>query len=565
MRPAGWDLPRGGGPRGAGAVVPANRHRTMLASTAAVAARALDHSWSLADAITWSLVVGGLIALGFIIWSYAKGLRRSPRDLWLLFAYKMVEYGAYMAMNMTVVLWLTADCGLGDVAAGSYIAAWSLCLSVMGMLAGALVDTLGIRRTMILSVLFLIVGRIGFSFLTNPYLVFVGAFLPQGIGFAIVAPLISVAIKRYTTKEGAALGFGLFYVVMNIAYAGGGYFFDWAREFFAARDATGKIVDENAGTTLLGIHFSTYQMIFLCGLAATCVSLVLTWFVRDGVEMTEEGVTIKPPQDRGSGLAAVRRTMVDTWRMIRGTVTERFFLIYCGLLSLTLFVRFVFFHFHYTFPKYGIRVLGEGARIGSLYAVLNPVLIAFLVPLVAAWTRKTSSYRMMIWGSAVSALSCFIAALPGAWFAGLTDTVLGELVFIKWLGMAPDMAALAAAPPVAEYWPLIFCITVFTIGEAIWSPRLMQFTAEIAPKGKEGTYIALSILPFFVAKLFVGPLSGWLLQTYTPLDEAGRALAFYPEHHMVWVWVGGMAVLSPLGLLVLRSWFLRFAAHQDPQ
>lgn len=517
-----------------------------------------------ANAITTTLLIGAALALVAIIWNYAKGLRDSPRDMWLLFGYKFVEYSAYAAMNMSVSLWLSKDCRLGDIAAGSFISAWSICLSVMGMFAGALVDAIGIRKTMIISVVFLIFSRLVFAFVTHPLWVFVFGFMPLAVGFAIVAPVISVAIKRYTTKEGSALGFGLFYVVMNIGYAVGGLFFDWIRGALGSKDDAGKVLDENAGMFLLGHHFSTYQMIFLVGLAATAVSLVITWFIRDGVEMTDEGeVVIRPPERAGSAIDAVIKGAADTGRLLWTTVKERFFWVFMGLLTMTLFVRFVFFHFHYTFPKYGIRVLGEGAKIGTIYGVLNPVLIVFLVPLVAMFTKKTSSYKMMIWGSAVSSLSCFIAVLPPEWFAGLTHTVLGELVFLNALGMAKDMNALMAAPPVPEYWSLIIFISVFTIGEAIWSPRLMQFTAEVAPKGKEGTYIALSVLPFFVAKFFVGPMSGMLLNAYTPVDAAGKALADYPHHHMVWVWIGGMAVLSPIGLLVFRNWFLKNTAHHD--
>ena len=85
----------------------------------------------------------------------------------------------------------------------------------------------------------------------------------------------------------------------------------------------------------------------------------------------------------------------------------------------------------------------------------------------------------------------------------------------------------------------------------------MQFTAEIAPKGKEGTYIALSILPSFVAKLFVGLMTGWLLNTYTPLDAAGNALSGYPDHYFVWVWIGAVAIITPISLAVLGEWFKR--------
>lgn len=513
---------------------------------------------TLANVIMYSLLVGAGLALIIIIWDYAKGLRHSPRDMWLLFAYKILEYAAYAATNMTLILWLSKDCGLSDIKAGLWISGWSIILSVMGMLAGSLVDTLGLRKTQLFSVFCIIFSRIMFSFLTDPVLVFIFAFIPLGIGFAIVGPLISVAIKRFTTKEGAALGFGLFYVLMNIGYAIGGVFFDWIRGYYAIRDAAGKVIDENAGTLLLGHHFSTYQMVFVFGFAATCLSLLIALFIRDGVEMKPDGsLVINPPKPAGSWLKTIEKTAVDTGALIVKTATHRFFWVFMGMLTITLFVRFVFFHFHYTFPKYGVRVLGEGAKIGSIFGVLNPVLIVFLVPLVASLTKKVSSYKMMIIGATISSLACFIAVIPTSSLTGLTNSVLGELVFVKWLGLAPDMATLALAPPTPAYWPLIIMIVVFTFGEAVWSPRLMQFTAEIAPKGQEGTYIALAVLPFFVAKFAVGPMSGWLVKTYTPLDAAGKALAHYPHHQVVWLWIGGMAVLTPIGLLLFRHWFIK--------
>lgn len=515
---------------------------------------------SLVNIIMYTLILGGATALGTTIWTYAKGLKQSPRDLWLLFVYKIIEYAAYAAMNMALILWLSKDCGLGDVAAGSYISAWSMLLSVMNMLAGALLDTLGIRKTMIISVVFLLISRLFMSFVTGPIIIFFLGFIPLTIGFAIVGPLVSVAIKRYTTKETASLGFGLFYVLMNLGYAIGGSFFDWIRDFYALKDASGKILDENAGTIIFGIHFSTYQMIFIYGFVATIISFFMNFLFRDGIEMSPEGVVtitpIKKNENHTSSLDTLRYTAAETWRTIRAVVSEKYFGTFIGILALTVPVRTVFFHFHYTFPKYGIRVLGEGAKIGSIYGVLNPVLIVILVPLVASFTKKVSSYKMMIYGSAVSALSCFIALIPGQVFAPLTNTVWGELIFIKWLGLAPNMAALQANPPTPIYWTLIILILVFTVGEAIWSPRLMQFTAEIAPKGKEGSYIALSVLPWFFSKFFVGPMSGMLLSAYIPTDAVtNKALPYYPQHWMVWVWIGGGAVLTPIGLFVLRNWF----------
>jgi len=521
-----------------------------------------------ASILAVALLVAGVVAAGVIVWKYVKDLHESPRDMWILFGYMVIQYIAYAAMNPVLTLWLSADCGLTDQWAGNVIMIWSILLSCIGMVAGALVDTIGVRKVMFLSVVFLFIARLAMSFITNPWIVFALGFIPFALGFALVSPVISVSIKRYTTKEGAALGFGLFYVIMNAAYAVGGWLIDFVRDKFALKDETGKIINENAGTTLAGIHFSSYQILFLIAVGMTIVGALVIMFIRDGIEVVEETdesgkttskIVKKPVEQHGSGLQAVQGAAVSMGKKIGGAVKENYFWIFIGILTITLFVRFVFFHLHYTFPKYGIRVLGEGAKIGSIYGVLNPVLIIYLTPLVAAFTRKTKSYKMLVIGSLVSAASCFIAVLPGKMFAGLTDTVFGEIIFIKWLGIAENMEGLKLFfeqnPMSLQYWSLIIFFICFTIGEAIWSPRLMQFTAEIAPKGKEGTYISLSVLPFFFAKFFVAPLSGWLVSSYVPLDEAGKIASSYPNHHMVWVIIGGMALITPLGLLILRPFF----------
>ena len=151
-------------------------------------------------------------------------------------------------------------------------------------------------------------------------------------------------------------------------------------------------------------------MIFVFGLGATLISLIMAFFFRDGIEMTQEGeVVINPPKHEGSGLQAIKKASRETWTTIRSVVSEKYFWVFISMLALTVPVRTVFFHFHYTFPKYGIRVLGEGAKIGSIYGVLNPVLIVILVPIVAYFTKKVSSYKMMIWGAAISSLSCLLS------------------------------------------------------------------------------------------------------------------------------------------------------------
>ncbi len=86
-----------------------------------------------------------------------------------------------------------------------------------------------------------------------------------------------------------------------------------------------------------------------------------------------------------------------------------------------------------------------------------------------------------------------------------------------------------------------------SIGEAFYSPQLYEYAAVIAPKGQEASYMAMSYLPMFVAKLTVGILSGVLLSIFCP--KVG------PRHsEMLWVVIGILTLVAPVGLLACRRY-----------
>jgi len=504
------------------------------------------------DIALW--ICGGALVLAFIylIYSYVQGLKGSPRELYILFITKVIEYTAYGAMNLSFILFLSADCKLGDISAGTYIGIWSMALTLTMIFVGAVVDAIGIKKTLLVGTVFLLFSRIFMPFITNLALVTMLGFLPMAVGIAIMGPVLSVGIKRYTTKANVAMGFALFYTLMNVGWALGAALFDEIRGFFGEYEiyqlpVTGGI--------------STYQIIFLAGFLLTIPTLFLVLVMRDRVRMTEDkGVVIDPPEkgEESHGmiqsiLSTMKKAGIDTGKILYKVVREKTFWYFIFMLGLLVFVRLVFYHFHYTFPKYGIRVLGEGVKIGNIFGVLNPVMIVFLVPLFGALTKKVSSYKMMMIGTTVSAFSVFLATLPDDFFQFLMGTWVQELIMERWLNV-----------PILQQHPyfltLVFFIAIFTVGEALWSPRLMQFTAEIAPKGKEGSYIALSYLPYFASKLLVGPMSGWLVATYTSetvLNYKGSGVSSFPGHFWVWIWIGGMAIISPIGLVIFHKLFTR--------
>jgi MFS family permease len=170
---------------------------------------------------------------------------------------------------------------------------------------------------------------------------------------------------------------------------------------------------------------------------------------------------------------------------------------------------------------------------------VNQVLILVLVPLVGALVQRVSAYKMVTWGSAVSAASVFIMALPPQWFHLLANGPVGDWIGHRWLGVQGEVNP--------YYVMILLFVVVLSLGEAFWSPRLYEYTAAIAPQGQEASYMSLSYLPFFVAKFFVGMFSGLLLVRYCP--EQG------PRHsQMLWLILALTTTITPIGLLLLRPY-----------
>jgi predicted MFS family arabinose efflux permease len=164
---------------------------------------------------------------------------------------------------------------------------------------------------------------------------------------------------------------------------------------------------------------------------------------------------------------------------------------------------------HFTWPKYVTRVEGDSFPVGTIWS-LNSLGILVLAPLATLLTRRLPIYPVLLLGATISAASPFLLCL-------------GSGIRIQ-----------------------VAMIAVLTVGEALWSPRLYEYNVAIAPRGQEATYVGLAKLPFFLAKLLVTPMSGWLLATYCPA-EGPRDPA------MLWAIVGVSTIAGPIGMWLLRG------------
>lgn len=475
----------------------------------------------------------------------------APRELWIVYAAYIMENLAYKVGAASVLsLWLSSDLGYSDMSAGGMIATWSAIMTLITVLVGSLTDALGIRRTFLLGFAICLVSRVVMALSVNRWIALPFGLYPQAIGIALMIPVMAAACKQYTNAAQRSVAFALYYALMNLGYAIGDVIFD------KLRGAQG--MGEHGSWTLpfLGTELSTYRVLILLSVVFTVPGFILIWgFMREGVEVTEAGLKIAGQKSSG-GKASVKlpsvsvaETLKKTGRIFAGLWQEKAFYRFLLFMTLVVGARMIFYQLAFTFPKYGIRELGDGAPFAHLSGMLNSVMIVVLVPICGALTQKISAYRMVTVGSFVSALSVFFIAVPPAWFKPLADGWLGEVVVHRWLGVA------GAVNPL---WIAIFLfIVMLSLGEALWSPRLYEYAAAIAPKGQEASYMALSMLPYFLGKFFVGGLSGWLLNKYCPPTGPRN-----PE--FMWFLIGCMAMVTPIGTFLFRKHLQLQESGRDP-
>jgi MFS family permease len=480
------------------------------------------------------------LTIFWIFYGYFN-LKGSPKELGIIYLTKVLEIIAYGLMSSTLVLWLSQDLGFSDTKAGALISVWSTIITLITILVGSLTDSIGIKRSFLLGFGLCLISRFVMSQTVNLFVVLPFGLFLLAMGLAMMTPVMTAAVKAYASAKNRTLAFSLFYTFMNIGFAISGVMFDNIR----------KSMGEAGVTRFLGQDYSTYRYMFILAFLFTIPGFLITFFgLRDGVSVDEKGnieinpTTLQQTEDQNQSMinkmiALVKNTASDTVVKFTNVMKQPSFHKFLLILTLLVGVRLVFYHMHYTFPKFAIRELGQGAPIGQLWGVLNPVLIILLVPLVGSFSSKISSYTMMFVGTTICTISLCFLVMPLDWFAGLANGSLGHFIANTWLQMN-----------VKEVSPWYISITFFTvlmsIGEAIWSPRLYEYTASIAPKGQEATYMSLSMLPFFVAKFGVGLLSGALLSWYVP--ETGER-----NSQMLWLWVTLMAAICPIGLFFGRK------------
>ncbi len=438
-----------------------------------------------------------------------KILFGASRGFWLVNQVNFLDGIAYFGILHLLTLFITRDVGLSINATTIAVSTFTGFVTLFMFGGGFVSDALGVRRAISLCLMGLLVGRT--MLLSSPVVggavMMWGGLMIMALATGILQPALYAGVKEYSDPRTATIGYSLLYSIMNLGIVAEAFVSPVIRDVsregaFDATPFASVVNPENGigGVYIILIVITVLMIILHTSMFTKKVEDRDRWIKEDKKETKE------------------KKPFLETLKELPFLDARFIFFIF-----ILLPVRTLFAHQFLTMPEYIFRAYPEeiGHRL-EWFQGLNPLIIVIFVPLIAMMTRKVSVVKMMIWGTAISAVTTFIL-VPG-----------------------PDVTR------------LILYVVLFSFGEAIWSSRFLEYVADLAPAGRVGAYMGLAGIPWFLAKATTGWYAGSMIDLFIPVGgtEASGTM---------WLVYAFIACISPVGLMIGYKWVTKGMKHSPSQ
>jgi len=448
------------------------------------------------------------------LWDSLKLLFMASRAFWIV---NLVSFGdgiAYFGVLTLLTRYLGTDLAMGTARAGLAVSLFTglVTLAVAG--GGWVADKLGVRRALLASLGVILIGRALLAFC--PHLEIgsmasfsaVAALVIMALGYGVLEPSMYSGVKEYPDPRTAAISFSLLYAIMNLGIV--------ASNFISPYLRTDSSFIQLGAFSINGLGLGIEGVYWACAIITLIMFLGVLCFLTRKVDEHDRYVAPQAEKETAAEEAQEVEDDSASWwdRLVKhlGPLADKRFLFFIFML---LPVRTLFAHQWLTIPDYVFRCYPpEVANKFEWLTGLNPLVICVFVPLFAALTHKVKVIDMMLIGTFVSAATTFLL-VPG-----------------------PDLTR------------LVLYVIIFSLGEALWSSRFLEYVAALAPTGKVGAYMGLAGIPWFLAKFTTGLYSGTVLDIFVPAQGVQHS-------GQMWFIYALIAMISPLALLLGRNWLLR--------
>lgn len=435
-----------------------------------------------------------------------------PGSFWAANTIELFERAAFYAVASFVVIYFHETLGMRPVLAtflnGTLL--WGL-VYFLPILSGTLADKYGFKRSLTVSFVLIALGYFVLGTVQDFWPGFIGAkagevidytvpvllgILLIGIGGSIVKPCIAGTVQKTSGKH-ATLGFGIFYMVINVG------------------SMTGRGVSYFARVNLGIPAIFTYV-----ATAFAIIGLVVVLFIYKEPKFVSDGK--KDDQQEK------KRTLLEALAGIFVVLTNLkfvFFLIVIG------FYWFIYVQIYNLIPLF-LRYLDPHAPV-EIYTLANPIMIVCFQLLITNLTKKWTSIKSMMAGIIVTTIGMLVNILP----------------ILLFTDFAKKVSVLGILFPIATIFVLLSFASM-AVGEMLLASRQYEYIGAIAPKGQEGLYLGYANLPMAFGTLVGAPIGGIMYEYFidTPLKN-GEPI----DPITMWSLVAAMGVLSMIGLMIYNK------------
>lgn len=386
-----------------------------------------------------------------------RAFRQFPRTFWTANIMELFERWAWYGLFIVLAVYLTGSkdtgaLGFSQSQKGFLMGTVVMVLYFLPVITGAIADRIGYKRTLIIAYLILSTGYFAMGFLTSYIAVFL-VFLYIAIGAAFFKPIVVATVSKTTTDNNRAIGFGIFYMIVNIGALVGPVFASELRE-----------------TKWIYVFYMSSAIIFL--------NLIIALFfykepVREKIEEPLKKSIVNIFKNIGTALSDFKFLLLLFIIIGFWTMYNQFFYTLPVFIEQWMDLHIVYDFFHNLWPWFaenygtqdGIFLPEKLINFDAFFIVLFQVLISTLIVRFKPLSTMTIGF-----------LICSI---------GISLTFLTQNSLF-----------------------VILAIFVFGVGEMSSSPRIQEYIGIIAPKDKTALYMGCSYLPFAAGSFFAGIISG---------------------------------------------------------
>lgn len=404
---------------------------------------------------------------------FISQVKSYPRTFWSANILELFERWGYYGIFNLLALYLTNSpesgaLGFTQVEKGLIMGIVNAIIYFLPVITGSIADKFGYRKVLIVAFVILSSGYYLMGVVSSFAAVFI-TFFYVAIGAALFKPVISATIAKTTDKSNSSLGFGIFYMMINV----------------------GGLIGPVLASELREMNW-TY--IFIMSSAAIFVNLIIVIF------FFKEPEREKNSDSLGKSLKIVFINIYEVLKDLRFTL---FLIIIIGSWT-------VFWQYFYSLPVF----INQWTDTSLLYDAIYKVLPGF--------ARAVGTDEGIILAEKIIALDAFLIVILQI----LVSTLISRFrpLHSMTVGIIVNTLGLTLSVLTRNPFFLITGIFIFSIGEMSFSPKILEYIGRIAPRDKAALYMGTQFLPIAIGNFIGGFISGGVYERLADKVQMAKKL-----------------------------------------